>query len=60
MHGNLVNICTVTCDTDKLQLHCGAGKCLDYPHICNGIVDCKNGTDEEHCGKYKIVRSPFK
>ena len=51
MHGNLITICTGTCDTDKLQLDCGTDKCLDYLHICNGIVDCQHGTDEKNCGK---------
>ena len=60
MYGNLVTTCTVTCDTDKLQLDCGADKCLDYPNICNGIVDCQNGTDERNCGEYTNVQSPFK
>ena len=38
--------------TCYIHIECNRGSqsmCLDWSEICDGIVDCQNGIDEEHC-----------
>ncbi|CAF4637042.1 unnamed protein product [Rotaria sp. Silwood1] len=45
---------TLTCYT---HLQCNRGSifaCLDWSEICDGIVDCQNGVDEESCWQMEI------
>lgn len=40
------------------QFPCGnTSVCLPQVLQCNGHRDCKNGADEEHCGKYAHVKA---
>ncbi|CAF4126302.1 unnamed protein product, partial [Adineta steineri] len=45
---------TLTC---YIHLECDRGSislCLDWSEICDGIVDCRNGIDEEYCWQLNI------
>ncbi|CAF0926861.1 unnamed protein product [Adineta steineri] len=45
---------TLTC---YIHLECDRGSislCLDWSEICDGIVDCRNGIDEESCWQLNI------
>ncbi|CAF4660007.1 unnamed protein product, partial [Rotaria sp. Silwood2] len=45
---------TLTCYT---HLQCDRGSisaCLDWSEICDGIIDCRNGVDEEPCWQMEI------
>ncbi|CAF2574165.1 unnamed protein product [Rotaria sp. Silwood2] len=45
---------TLTCYT---HLQCDRGSilaCLDWSEICDGIIDCRNGVDEEPCWQIEI------
>ncbi|CAF0744979.1 unnamed protein product [Adineta steineri] len=45
---------TLTC---YIHLECDRGSislCLDWSEICDGIVDCRNGIDEEPCWQLNI------
>ncbi|CAF1048431.1 unnamed protein product, partial [Didymodactylos carnosus] len=35
--------------TCYIELECKSILCLDWRQICNGIIDCQNGEDEENC-----------
>lgn len=34
---------------DKFK--CNNGECTKLAYVCNGIKDCKDGSDETNCGK---------
>ena len=55
---NTVNYCQGCFD---LQFVCGDGKCLnrnnDDNGVCDGRIDCSDGSDESRCGLGKIVPS---
>ncbi|CAF4995218.1 unnamed protein product, partial [Rotaria sp. Silwood1] len=45
---------TLTCYT---HLQCDRGSlfaCLDWSEICDGVIDCRNGVDEESCWQVEI------
>ncbi|CAF3364239.1 unnamed protein product [Rotaria sp. Silwood1] len=45
---------TLTCYT---HLQCDRGSifaCLDWSEICDGVIDCRNGIDEESCWQFEI------
>lgn len=37
-----------TCD----GLRCPLGRCLKSEHICNGVMDCRDASDEHKCSDY--------
>lgn len=34
---------------------CGSGECLPMEMRCDGIVQCKDKSDELHCGMYMLL-----
>ncbi len=36
------------CDSSNLY-QCGDGACILYLHVCDGVSDCQDGTDEHEC-----------
>ena len=43
-------ITVTTCSIDEFR--CLEGMCISIDKRCNGYPDCRNGDDEESCGKY--------
>ena len=41
---------TGLCDQDDID--CGQGICVDQVARCDGLNDCLNWAEEQHCGKY--------
>ncbi|XP_012158641.1 low-density lipoprotein receptor [Ceratitis capitata] len=39
---------------------CADGECIDDFSVCNGLVDCRDGTDESDCGDAECQDSDFK
>ena len=41
----------------KREFQCGSGdpQCVSALFVCDGVKDCRNGHDEENCGKQKPV-----
>ena len=35
------------CDEEKFV--CSDGSCLDISNLCNGVLDCRDGSDEDNC-----------
>jgi hypothetical protein len=51
---NQYNPTSLTC---YIHLVCNRGSgfvCLDWSEICDGIIDCENGIDEQHCWQLEI------
>ncbi|XP_060596396.1 low-density lipoprotein receptor-like [Ruditapes philippinarum] len=46
---HLLNCGNFTCP--RYYFKCPNSYCVPYMYVCNGIYDCGNGADEEHCGK---------
>ena len=51
----LIYICckTISCKGYGLRFDCGNDTCIDYQYRCNGIIDCRNASDEQDCGRNK-------
>lgn len=45
------------CKDDEFQ--CKDDKCISISEKCNGIKDCLDGDDEEHCGKFIFENKTF-
>ncbi|CAF1279668.1 unnamed protein product, partial [Adineta ricciae] len=45
---------SLTCYTHLQCNRFSTAACLDWTEICDGIIDCENGTDEESCWQLEI------
>lgn len=41
---------------DFLFYQCKSGECLQRNLVCNNIMDCEDGSDEQSCGLYLCSR----
>ena len=53
----ILSFSVTTCSGD--QFRCLDGICLNIDKRCNGIADCRNGEDENQCGKLICFPSLF-
>lgn len=51
--GSAENIQNSTCD-QHTQFTCDDRSCILIQERCNGKHDCKDGSDENNCSKYKF------
>ncbi len=48
-----VLVSRTSCETSG-RFYCDDGLCIERSLRCDGIADCRNGTDELNCGESKI------
>ena len=41
----------VECNRNCCEFHhlCHSSKCVHFGHVCDGVFDCEDGSDELHC-----------
>ncbi len=42
----------------RFQFRCGDNKCIFKNRVCNGVIDCRDGSDEMNCTSPKASCSP--
>ena len=47
------NECKIECLPNETR--CSSGKCIQTEYICDGDLDCDDGSDEENCAKEEIL-----
>jgi hypothetical protein len=53
----MIFIYEIDCRPD--DFYCEDGNCVSYSSLCNGVQECRDGSDEKDCGNYYIVRNKY-
>lgn len=43
------------CEPDSFV--CNSGQCIDYEYKCDGLPDCRDGSDELNCRSNQLILS---